>query len=306
MKSCSTVEEKDLFSRGFVTIATGNEKYYDLAHNLLESYRLNGKSSVPFAIICDRDCKIARDFDELVLISDPQYSYLDKLSVYQYTPYDETIFIDADILVMSDIDSIWDDFASCDDFSCYGSILPLESRDGWFYYKDMGDLQDQIEFGITMHGGLYYLRKTERCKEIFTKAIELTRSYDKYKFYYFTKPADEPVLALSMVLNGCKPCGLNNPIVVLPGNEDKIAVSRDGSLLFDGCVSEARFIHFGNRNRSRFVYQYYLKSLKMKRSGNFKPISGLRRFIIRLRCLPAELMHKIRRLYRKGFVAKGV
>lgn len=35
------MEETDMVLQGFVTIATGDEKYYKLAFNLLHSYKLH-------------------------------------------------------------------------------------------------------------------------------------------------------------------------------------------------------------------------------------------------------------------------
>ena len=39
---------------GFVTLAVGDDRYYKLAANLLQSYRLNGNCDAPFAIFADR------------------------------------------------------------------------------------------------------------------------------------------------------------------------------------------------------------------------------------------------------------
>lgn len=47
-------------SRGFVTIATGDEKYYKLAVRLVRSYRDHCSDNVPFAIICDQKTNIRR------------------------------------------------------------------------------------------------------------------------------------------------------------------------------------------------------------------------------------------------------
>lgn len=41
-------------SYGFLTIATGDEKYYKMAANLLQSYRYFSKPLFPFAILADR------------------------------------------------------------------------------------------------------------------------------------------------------------------------------------------------------------------------------------------------------------
>ena len=42
-------------SHGFLTIAAGDEKYYKMAANLLQSYRYFSKSPLPFAILADRE-----------------------------------------------------------------------------------------------------------------------------------------------------------------------------------------------------------------------------------------------------------
>ena len=53
-------------SKGFVTIATGRDEYYRLAHNLLLSYKYFTKSPLPFALLCDRENEYTSDFDQIV------------------------------------------------------------------------------------------------------------------------------------------------------------------------------------------------------------------------------------------------
>lgn len=50
-----------MINRGFFTIATGDEKYYRFANNLLKSYRLHN-TKYPFAILCDRENQYTKDF----------------------------------------------------------------------------------------------------------------------------------------------------------------------------------------------------------------------------------------------------
>ena len=97
-------------SRGFITIATGQEHYYEIAYNLLISYRLFSEEPLPFAILCDRENKYTKHFDITVIMKNPNCSYLDKLQFPQYTPFDETIFIDADSLAYRDLNDFWDIF----------------------------------------------------------------------------------------------------------------------------------------------------------------------------------------------------
>lgn len=50
-------------TRGFITIATGGDWYYQLAENLLLSYRLFSEKPMPFAILCDRENEHTKCFD---------------------------------------------------------------------------------------------------------------------------------------------------------------------------------------------------------------------------------------------------
>ena len=283
-----------LKKRGFVTIATGKHKYYQMAVDLLKSYKVNGNSSLPFALICDKDCPEARMFDDVVLISDPHHSYLDKLSLYKNLPYEETIFIDADALILAPTAPLWDDFAQMGDFSCYGRELPLDSKDGWFYYEEMGDLKEQIRFCVSMHGGLYYMRKTEICKNIFENAENFVNNYHKYRFAEFSKPADEPVLALSMALAGCKPCNRESKILFLPSFDGKLRADRRGNLKIGKKNSAAIILHVGNRHIPRFLYQYLRANILHNYEGKSGIISNKERRKLRWRYLRTDAKFFVR------------
>ena len=86
----------------------GKERYFKLAKNLLYSYRKFASVKYPFAIICDKINHYTEEFDEVILLKKAYCNYLDKLQLYDYLPYDETIFIDADSLAYGDLDQWWD------------------------------------------------------------------------------------------------------------------------------------------------------------------------------------------------------
>ena len=65
--------------RGFITLAVGEQKYYELARNLLKSYKFHTKDPMPFAIVCDRENEITRLFDIAVILENSSYSYMDKM-----------------------------------------------------------------------------------------------------------------------------------------------------------------------------------------------------------------------------------
>lgn len=194
-------------SKGFITIATGSEEYYQLARNLLHSYRYFCRKPLPFAILCDRENEYTSEFDQKLIFKDgAANSYLDKLRLGDYLPWDKTVFIDADCLAYGDLNSLFDYFKDADEFSCFGRILPLGDKTGWFEYENLGELQSKVNYVVGLHGGIYYMRRGTACKAVFDTAKALIPDYEKYHFKgKFSTPGDEPLIALSMALNGCKP-----------------------------------------------------------------------------------------------------
>ena len=133
--------KETLAKKGFVTIATGDTRYYKLAVNLLRSYRLHTGNPYCFAILCDRNNEYTALFDDVIILDNPTSSYIDKLRLFEYMPYEETIFIDADSLAYGDLNQWFQFFSENDnsrDFSCFGfAIRDLSSNKGWFRVSGM-------------------------------------------------------------------------------------------------------------------------------------------------------------------------
>lgn len=245
--------------RGFVTIAVGAQRYYALAENLLRSYRLHNSDDTPFAILCDRECVETAGFDRVVVMEKPAMSYMDKLRLAELSPFEETIFVDADALFLRDPGVLWQDFQDCPDVCAYGNRLSRDSRKGWFCPEEMGELAPRLEFGVQMHGGAYYLRRSEDCERVFARAKEFAANYGQYRFAHFDKPADEPVIALSMALEGWEPCPKLERILFLPEYDGHVRLTREGRVLLKGKETGAVIFHFGNANTVRFAYRYLLE-----------------------------------------------
>lgn len=276
--------------RGFVTIATGADKYYKLAANLLYSYRKYAKDGTPFAIICDRETEETKAFDKVILMESASRSYMDKLLLYKYAPYEELIFIDADSLICSDPTGLWLDFADADDVSCYGCTYPLNSNRGWFIPEGCGKYRDVLRYVIDLHGGIYYLRRTERCRSIFETAIDVAKNYHNYTFNGFTDPADEPVLALSLAIHQSRPCDKTSRILFVPSYRGKLHLDVAGKLYVSGKERIIEVLHFATVNTELFLYQYLVS---FHRQGN---ISQWRYFKIRMQTAPKNIKSVIKHL----------
>jgi hypothetical protein len=269
--------------RGFVTIATGDDKYYMMAANLLRSYRKWATDDTPFAIICDRETGDTAGFDTVVVMEQANRSYLDKLLLYCYTPYEETIFIDADSLILSDPAGLWEDFADGDDVSCYGCKLPLDSNQGWFSHDGCGKYKENVQYLVDLHGGIYYLRKSERCQAIFETALDLATHYTEYSFRHFSQPADEPVLAMALAIHQSVPCGKAMRVLFVPSYWGLLSVTVSGDFLVNGKKRVVEVLHFATANTTRFLYRY-LADLNIRKTG-----TALRWLSLKVTTLPAEL-----------------
>lgn len=291
--------------KGFVTVATGDEKYYKLAADLLLSYKKRGKGNYPFCIICDRENQYTKAFDDVVITKEFRKSTVDKLLI-RFSPYDESIFLDSDTLVLNNIDDLWDVFADQDDFSVFGVVLPKESKDGWFTYEGSGKYKDRINYMISMNGGIYYLRNTDRAKKILNDALIVIDDYSDIDFKYFTTPQDEPLIAMSMVINNCIPCDKKYNMIILPVSPKKVTVKIDGTVYEGRTKSNASLIHFSEPRTKLFMYNY-LNSIN--HTGNINNL-WIEYFKLRIRYLYVDfkfsLFHQVGHLLRKIGMAKLV
>ena len=255
-------------TRGFVTIATGKDRYYRIAYNLLCSYRVNA-GAYPFAIICDRENKYTEAFDKVVHLPDPSNSYMDKLRLFDCLPYDETIFIDADCLVYGDIDRWWELFENAGDCSVFGCAYDdLTTDRGWFMTGGMGKYRDSIRFVPSFSGGVYYLRNTDTCAKVFDTAKEAAAHYGDYPFAIFKDPADEPVIALGMAVNGCRPVECEDVGLYTYRRYTKadIDVPR-AEWYYNGEWRPIILIHWGSFGAMKAFYLFEAAKVKRKLSG---------------------------------------
>ena len=191
-------------TRGFITIATGRDMYYEMAKNLVLSYRLFCDNPLPFAIACDKENEYTKAFDQVVLFQPGPRVYFDKFELLKFSPFDETIFIDADCLAYADLNGLWDYFASSDDFSGCGTNYPVDSERGLFQDGKVGQYNGQVHWKPDICGGLYFIRKGAVCDALYDDCQNIAGHYDDYVWPDFCAPyADEPVLSLAMAVNGC-------------------------------------------------------------------------------------------------------
>lgn len=115
-------------TKGFLTIAYG-KYYHQLAENLLLSYRFNVpvERQLPFAVVVEEKTQNVSDFDDIIVRQPQEVGFMNKLMIEELSPYDETIFIDADCLVYGDISVFFEKYEENGfPFSSFGRNIPEE------------------------------------------------------------------------------------------------------------------------------------------------------------------------------------
>lgn len=246
--------------QGFVTMATGDERYYRMAVHLLRSYKFFTKNPYRFAIIADRENEYTAEFDDVVILDNAQRSYMDKVRLLETCPYDENIFIDADCLAYDDLNIYWSAFDGAPDFSVFGKALPLDSQEGWFKCNGAGKYKDSIHFVTHLHGVIYFIRPGKTCSKMLKLCYELIDSYDQFNIPYFPTPADESVFALAIAIMNLKPTDrFPEYYIFLPVAEVILADISEGKLEYknpyDSYVSHGILVHWANVNTQKALYK---------------------------------------------------
>lgn len=197
-------------SRGFVTMATGDEKYYQFARNLLYSYRLHNKK-LPFGIICDRENEYTRDFDDVVVIENATFTYSDKFRVFVDSPYEETVFIESDCLVYRNLDEMFELLAGGDDYTAFG--VNDDNIKVWFSKPEQlrGTFGDMFTSIPVFNPGYLFIRKSPLTEKIYADTAFVAgwlaeNRPDDGKISLFTKGMlrDDVVFSMVMKRNGCR------------------------------------------------------------------------------------------------------
>ena len=190
--------------QGYITLATGSRFYLEMAVNLLLSLKLNDPSR-PVCLITDRTMAIPDAYkpfiDDLVYIEPKPgfFGCLNKLRLNELTPYDETIFIDADcILVKNDMDRHWAKLSG-PGFNVAGA---KKTTGKWYDFSiDKVISELGIPYLVQMNSGVFYFRKGVQADNFFATALQLVDEH-KHLLGSFHRNklqlADEPFIGAAL------------------------------------------------------------------------------------------------------------
>lgn len=252
-------------TKGFITVATGGY-YCRLAENLAMSYRLFSDNKYPFYAITDRKGakRLKKYFDGVVVLDEPHYTFLDKMEIARYTPFDRTVFIDADADIVSDISFLMDDFErNGSALSCIGSLIPIGDERRPVHFDGRAVEHFGIDHFVAFNGGVYYFRKCDELTScidfIFDDLIPHYRDYGLKEFRQ-GQMADEPLYGLAMVVRGFAPMSNGRNTMMLLQDIKSLSwdmEQRTCRHIWYGKEVSPVILHYGTHNTYTRKYVYY-------------------------------------------------
>ncbi|MBR6916763.1 MAG: hypothetical protein IKN38_01130 [Clostridia bacterium] len=275
--------------RGFITIATGKKHYYEIAANLLKSYRHFTNHALPFAVIAEEENEYTALFDDIIITKKSTHSFMDKFLLLKNCPYDETIFFDADCLAYGDLNVYFDFFKDSTDFSTIGVNVDKYAGTGaWYNVEDIWKYGDMIEYKSRVHAGVMYFRKSDSLEKVYSDCIDIYSNYDKLHFHTCEKSCDEAVFGIAMPMNNmkarredpklfaCLPCVTYIKTDMLKG---KLSFRTD----WDGFTENSVLLHFGTNQTFQPLYRFDVECLNYMIGYENKKAPLIKKFLYNFR-----------------------
>ncbi len=255
--------EKDL---GILIIAQGKNRYIDMAKQIAISLKLSNPNISRALVTDSKDRELENYYDFIIPINSAYgMGYSQKLYMYQYSPFQKTLFIDVDCLV---IDSIYWIFEKFDKHPV--SVIGKKITEGKLIGTSVEELKSKISLNylLTFNGGVYYFEKGTIASAIFDDAIDLfANKYDNLNLCKFNGlPGDEPAMSIAMSMHGMEPINDNGKGMYTP-------VGQSGVFKMDALKGLCEFykhgekvtpaiMHFGGGYPEAFHYKRETRKLR--------------------------------------------
>lgn len=154
--------------RGIYYIASGN-RYRNEAITAIKRTK-EIMPNIPIALCTDVYDSAFNDIDHLIIMQNSRYCFLDKVSNYFNSPFDQTIFLDTDTYVVDSIESL---FTLLNRFDIAAPHAPIDD----YEFVEMNDCFTEINSGVIAYNknirtsdmfNLYeqhYLKSLTYCRE---------------------------------------------------------------------------------------------------------------------------------------------
>jgi hypothetical protein len=190
--------------KGLITLAIG-EKYIRQARYLAYSAILHAPQ-VLRAVVTDKP-ELLADFYDMAIPYNPDYGdpFAAKTRLHLYTPFAETLYVDADSLVMHNFGSYWETLKERS-FVYEGALL---HEGEWYFDIEKIRLQLSLPWIPKFNSGMFLFRNDETTRAVFDTASDYLARQKKENldidFFRETMLPDEPFLAIALARLGIEP-----------------------------------------------------------------------------------------------------
>jgi hypothetical protein len=217
--------QTNLPSRGIITLGYGDRRFVEQAKSLAHSLQLHAPH-LPRTLVTDSsDPEVLRQFTNVISYR-PEYGsgVRQKMFLDRYSPYEETLFIDSDCLVLGNLEAFWSAFSG-QSFGVPGfRFLRQGSTDPFF---DVDYVLDSLHLSAIpkFNGGTYYFTRSLEASKFFETARNLLDNWRTLRLGEFRRngPADETLYSVAMAIHSIAPtwmraggmwtpCGYKGPL----------------------------------------------------------------------------------------------
>lgn len=231
-------------ARGVLVMGYGPKKFVHMAKVLGRSLKLHC-DHLPRAVVTDSDDPELRKLFPIQVPFRPEWGtgFMQKTFLNDYSPFEETLYIDSDCLVVRPFEQVWDMFKG----SPFGVVSVPQTEGDCAFHPRVEELLRKLERPSLpiFNGGLYYFRNAPESDAIFKTAREVMRDFDNWGLKRLgTALNDEAAFAVSL------------------------AKHRVPTVPDDGSVMRYTYYFFGRmvidtlRGKSRFLCRYLNKQVE--------------------------------------------
>jgi len=196
-----------------------------------------------------------------------------KIHLDRYSPFDETIFIDADCTIIEPIEHLFDQFAKR-----FVSSLSFreDGREDLTVFGDVESLKRKLELKtvFNLHGGLIYFIRSSTTTEVYDTARALLPRYDELGLQRLAgEENDEPLLALAMAKYGQATLTRDGSRIVTPLKHSGVfridVLNQTCHLRWGEHFFEPSIIHWTRHFIGHFHYRREARKLRIYATGLF-------------------------------------
>ena len=226
--------------KGILTLAYGSKMYVDQGVALGRSLNIHC-GDIPTAVVTDSTCPELHSLFDIVIPLDASRGtgVVQKLYIDMYSPFEKTLFIDCDSIVVRNLGfafALFNESKAC----VIGTELYQSTE-----VVDVANVETvlhtlSIDSLPKFNGGVYFIDRTTSHVSMMEKARELAANYADYGFLEFRSdgPADEMLIGAAMTIVGCTSVCDGARLMRTP-------IGTTGKLQVDSILGKAAFLKYG-------------------------------------------------------------